>query len=229
MNLAYTLNDEQIFKIQDETQTFVNNVISLDKYKDAKIFVDVVNNKKIFIQALFLLESIFRNKIKKQKELSLDTYKKLIDVLEDKVQEIKHNANKTMKKKYLRLDSEQLDIFAFLKQRYAQISDPNDELTQKIEEDFIGIASTESGCKPIKDKYKSLSNLERMQFALGISYSYFKKFDADILNPVVKKLIKEALKLNKKHALSVGPNPDYEEANKEISQSYKKVLEKLAK
>jgi len=229
MNLAYTLYNEQMFKMKDETQDFVDKVVSLDKYKDAKVFVDVVNNKKIFIQSLFLLESMFRNKIKNNEEMPLENYKTLIDFLEGKVQEIKKNTNKTMKKKYLRLDSEQLEIFEFLKQRYEQLLDTDDELTKKLKVDSVNRVSSEKNDKNREAEYKRMSRLERMQFALGVSYSYFKFFDADILNDVVKKIIKETAKINKKYNLCIGPYSDFAEANKVTSQAYQKALEKLAK
>ncbi len=223
MSLAFSFDNNRIEEINDSTHKIIDNIIRLSEYKDCVEFVKYVNNEKIFTIMLAFLELAYEAEINPEKRkivLELDVFKAVIPLVENKVEAVKNFKNKVMKKKMLRMDNEQLEIFELLKLRYKQIQ--NNAFPQ-----ITAILENQKDEGSSEFDLDCISLLDTSYLLIGVTYLIYQRYDADFLNPTVKKLIKKYFVMSKKYDLELEPN-SFEFLNEVSSIGLKKALNVLA-
>lgn len=219
MNLAYSINNESIDNISSFKESYISRVIDFSLYKDCKSFVAFVNKSKCFSYILLMLE-IEAGRATKNISEKIEEFESIFEKLESLVLMVKNYPNKDLKRKYMRIEEDEMEIFNFLKIRYVQICN----------EQFIGGLSTPYKSNPdVLKQIDSIPTNELFHLLLGAIYDGYANENADFLTPTVKKQIKKANKIAYKYFPNFTSKTDFNTANNITSKSYKRALDELAR
>ena len=136
------------------------------------------------------------------------------------IQKVKKYPNVSLKKRYMHLDEEELEVFELLKTRYYQILDKKYILDP-------GIFESDNNDDSQKIQHDSETLFDKMYLVLGAFYDAYADLDADFLTPVVKKILKKAYMIAEKH--NYLKNSSTESLIKINSRSYKRAIDELSK
>ncbi len=221
MGLALRLEKESINSINSHKDDYMNKVFDFIKFKDLKSYVDFINKEKFFTFTLTVTEgsaALEKEPIFKTRE----EFEAFVAKNEHFISGVKKYPNTKLKKKYMRLDDEELEAFEFLKLRYKQIEDKEYVLNPEVFED--GNSENKNENNPKNDK-KPLE--DRMYLVLGALYDSYADVNADFMTPFVKKILKKAFIIAKKYGYIM--TSSMENLIKINSVSYKRALDELAK
>lgn len=218
MGLALRLEKESLNSISSHKDSYMNKVFDFKQFKDCKCYVDFVNKEKYFTYALAVLEGDF---ILNGKLLFEDdnAFEKFCTKNEKLIYKVKHYPNVNLKRRFMRLDDNELEVFELLKQRYTQIL--NEEYT--LSTDIF----SETKENKEDNSFKNIPLSDKVYLVLGAIYDSYADTNADFLTPVVKKILKKAYILAGKYGYFVQSTT--EDLIKINSVSYKRALDELAK
>lgn len=215
MSLAYSLCEENISSIGTYKDDYFNKIIDLSEYRDCREFVSFVNNKKLFSFGLILLE--FRLIKPEEFDIFYSTNQELIN-------KVKEYPNKDLKRRYLRIDSDEIEILNFAKDRCQQIK--NNEYCNIIDI----IKDSNSNNNKSNEDFDTIPVSDLISLMLGGVYEFYADQNADFLIPIVKKIIKKSNLIAKRYSLfqTETNNMDFDELNKRTNIQYKRALDVLS-
>ncbi len=212
MGLANTLSEENINNINSYKESYINEISNLTEYRDCKEFVSFVNNKKLFAFWLLLLEINLINTTQFESFYSIN--KKLINM-------VKEYPDKNLKRKYLRLDNDEIEIFNYTNFRVQQIN--NNE--------FFNIKELlENSTDDDKDvSFDTIPVQDLIYIMLGGIYLFYAEKNADFLIPITKKIIKKSFSIAKRYSITEVTPSDFQIINDKVHIKYKRALDVLSK
>ncbi len=220
MGLTLRLEKESLNNISSHKDSYMNRVFDFKQFKGCKSYVDFINKEKFFTYTLTILEAeyflnnnlLFKN---------MEEFEKFCMQNELLIHKVKNYPNVNLKRKYMRLSDEELEVFEFLKQRYVQILNKEYTLSAAI------LDNNSSNEEKNREDENKMPIHDSMYIALGALYDAYADTNADFLNPVVKKILKKAYILaGKYNYFTESTTEDLIKINK---VAYKRALDELAK
>ena len=219
MGLALRLEKESLDSISSHKDSYMKKVFDFNQFKGCKSYVDFINKEKFFTFTLAVLEGdyAFGNECEFKDTKEFEAFCTTNEML---IQKVKKYPNVSLKKTYMHLDEEELEVFELLKTRYYQILDKKYILDP-------GIFESDNNDDSQKIQHDSETLFDKMYLVLGAFYDAYADLDADFLTPVVKKILKKAYMIAEKH--NYLKNSSTESLIKINSRSYKRAIDELSK
>ena len=219
MGLALRLEKESLDSISSHKDSYMKKVFDFNQFKGCKSYVDFINKEKFFTFTLVVLEGdyAFGNECEFKDTKEFEAFCTKNEML---IQKVKKYPNVSLKKRYMHLDEEELEVFELLKTRYYQILDKKYILDP-------GIFESDNNDDSQKIQHDSETLFDKMYLVLGAFYDAYADLDADFLTPVVKKILKKAYMIAEKH--NYLKNSSTESLIKINSRSYKRAIDELSK
>ncbi|MBQ8459693.1 hypothetical protein IJ541_06290 [bacterium] len=193
MGLALRLEQESYNSISEQKDSYLNKVFDLREYRNCKDYVKHINDKKLFTFVLLFLEGEYATK----KSLIFpdkSSFDAFCATHERYISKVKNYPNKSLKSKFLRLNSDELEIFEFIKIRYNEI------IEKKYDFELNFSQNTDSSVDDShKSAVKEMKTIEKLYYVLGALYDLYADENADFLVPTVKKIMKKAFEIAYKY------------------------------
>ena len=140
------------------------------------------------------------------------------------INKVKEYPNKDLKRRYLRIDSDEIEILNFAKDRCQQIK--NNEYCNIIDI----IKDSNSNNNKSNEDFDTIPVSDLISLMLGGVYEFYADQNADFLIPIVKKIIKKSNLIAKRYSLfqTETNNMDFDELNKRTNIQYKRALDVLS-